>query len=92
MEEAIRRTDHVGRLRDDMFGAVLVGCKGQAGADAFFGRFQHALARVTSERPATLEVAYAVLRLGKAESPEEALREIEKAARKAKVAVAGGTA
>jgi diguanylate cyclase (GGDEF)-like protein len=92
MEEAIRRTDHVGRLRDDMFGAVLVGCKGQAGADAFFTRFQHALARVTSERPATLDVAYAVLALGRAESPEEALREIEKAARKAKVAVAGGTA
>jgi diguanylate cyclase (GGDEF)-like protein len=91
MEEAIRRTDHAGRLRDDMFGAVLVGCKGQAGADAFFARFQHALARVTSERPATLEVAYAVLTLGHAESPEDALREIEKAARKATVALPGGT-
>jgi diguanylate cyclase (GGDEF)-like protein len=92
MEEAIRRTDHVGRLRDDMFGAVLVGCKGQEGADAFFARFQHALARVTSERPATLDVSYAVMSLGGAESPEEALRQIEKAARKAQVAVAGGTA
>jgi diguanylate cyclase (GGDEF)-like protein len=92
MEEAIRRTDHAGRLGEDVFGAVLVGCKGPEGADAFFGRFQHALARVTSERPATLEVAYAVLALGRAESPEEALRDIEKAAKKAKVALAGGTA
>ena len=91
MEEAIRRTDHAGRLGEDVYGAVLVGCKGPAGADAFFERFQHALGRVTSERPATLEVAYAVLALGKAESPEEALRQIEKAARKAKVVVAGGT-
>ena len=92
MEEAIRRTDHAGRLGDDVLGAVLVGCKGPEGADAFFERFQHALARVTSERPATLEVAYAVLALGRAESPENALREIEKAAKKAKVALAGGTA
>jgi diguanylate cyclase (GGDEF)-like protein len=92
MEEAIRRTDHAGRLGDDVYAAVLVGCKGPAGADAFFERFQHALARVTGERPATLEVAYAVLALGRAESPEEALRQIEKAARKAKVVVAGGTA
>ena len=91
MEEAIRRTDHAGRLGEDVYGAVLVGCKGPAGADAFFERFRHALGRVTSERPATLEVAYAVLALGKAESPEEALRQIEKAARKAKVVVAGGT-
>ena len=92
MEEAIRRTDHAGRLGEDVYAAVLVGCKGQEGADAFFERFQHALARVTSERPATLEVAYAVLALGKAESPEEALRQIEKAARKARVALPGGTA
>jgi diguanylate cyclase (GGDEF)-like protein len=91
MEEAIRRTDHTGRLGDDVLGAVLVGCKGPEGADAFFERFKHALARVTSGRPATLEVAYAVLALGKCESPEEALRDIEKAARKATVAVAGGT-
>ena len=91
MEEAIRRTDHAGRLGDDVLGAVLVGCKGPEGADAFFERFKHALARVTSERPATLDVAYAVLALGKSESPEDALRDIEKAARKARVAVPGGT-
>ena len=52
---------------------MLVGCKGREGAEAFFERFQHALARVTGERPATLELAYAVLALGQAESPEAAL-------------------
>lgn len=92
MEADIRRTDHAGRLADDVYAAVLVGCKGREGADAFFERFQSALARVTSERPATLEVAYAVLALGKAESPDSALAEIQKAAKKAKVAVAEGAA
>ncbi len=90
MEAAVRRTDHAGRLADDLYGAVLVGCKGQEGADAFFERFQHALARVTGERPATLEVAYSVLALGRSDSPDAALGAVEKAAKKAKVVVAGG--
>jgi diguanylate cyclase (GGDEF)-like protein len=92
MEETIRPTDHAGRLGEDVLGAVLVGCKGPEGADAFFERFRSALARITGERPATLEVAYAVLALGMAESPEHALRGIEKAAKKAQVAIAGGAA
>ena len=92
MEETIRGSDHAGRLGDDVCAAVLVGCKGPEGADAFFERFQRALARVTSERPATLEVAYAVRALGEAQSPEDELRQIEKAARKAQATVAGGTA
>jgi GGDEF domain-containing protein len=92
LESAIRRTDHAGRLADDLFGAVLVGCKGREGAEAFFERFQQGLARVTSERPATLELAYAVLALGKAESPDSALADVVRAARQAKVAVTEGAA
>ena len=86
LESAIRRTDHAGRLSEDVFGAVLVGCKGRKGAEAFFERFQQGVARVTSERPATLELACAVLALGKAQSPEEALADVVKAAREAEVA------
>jgi diguanylate cyclase (GGDEF)-like protein len=92
LESAIRRTDHAGRLSDDLFGALLVGCKGRKGAEAFFERFQQGVARVTSERPATLELAYAVLALGKADTPESALADVVKAARRAKLAVAEGAA
>jgi diguanylate cyclase (GGDEF)-like protein len=92
MEEAIRRSDHAGRLAEDLFGAVLVGCKGPAGAEAFFERFSDALARVTRERPANLELAYALVALGEVDSPEAALEHVEKAARSAEVAVRGGAA
>ena len=57
MQTAIRRTDHAGRLADDVYGAVLVGCKGLDGAAAFIGRYGQALQRVTHERPAQLEIA-----------------------------------
>jgi diguanylate cyclase (GGDEF)-like protein len=92
MEEAIRRSDHAGRLADDLFGAVLVGCKGPTGAEAFFTRFSDALARVTRERPAGLELAYALVALGEVDSPEAALEQVEKAARSAEVAVREGSA
>ncbi len=92
MEEAIRRSDHAGRVADDLYGAVLVGCKGPAGAEAFFERFSDALARVTRERPATLELAYALVALGEVDSPEAALEQVESAARSAEVAVPGGAA
>ena len=62
---------------DDAFGVVLVGCKGRAGAEAFYGRFQQALARVTRERPATPEVGYSIRALAECDSPEEALEETE---------------
>ena len=81
MQTAIRRTDHAGRIAEDGFGAVLVGCKGLEGAAAFIGRYGQALTRVTHERPARLELAYAICSLGDAESPEEALSRIETEAR-----------
>lgn len=90
LESAIRRADHAGRLSDDLVGAVLVGCKGRQGAEAFFERFQQGLDRVTGERPAKLELAYAALALGKAESPEAALKNVIESARTAQVALAEG--
>ena len=92
MQTAIRRTDHAGRLADDSFGAVLVGCKGLEGAAAFIGRYGQALARVTQERPARLELSYAICSLGDAESPEAALARIEAEARSGAVELAGEAA
>jgi diguanylate cyclase (GGDEF)-like protein len=89
LQTAIRRTDHAGRLADDVYGAVLVGCKGLDGAAAFIGRYGHVLQRETHERPAQLEVAYAMSSLGDAESPEAALDRIETEARNAAMPVAG---
>ena len=92
MQTAIRRTDHAGRIAEDGFGAVLVGCKGLEGAAAFIGRYGQALTRVTHERPARLELAYAICSLGDAESPEAALTRIETEARSGAVELAGGAA
>jgi GGDEF domain-containing protein len=92
MQTAIRRTDHAGRLAEDGFGAVLVGCKGLEGAAAFIGRYGQALTRVTQERPARLEIAYAICSLGDAESPEAALARIETEARGGTVELAGEAA
>ena len=90
MQTAIRRTDHAGRLTDDGLGAVLVGCKGLEGAAAFIGRYAQSLDRVTQERPARFELAYAMCSLGDAESPEAALERIEREASSSAVTLAGG--
>jgi diguanylate cyclase (GGDEF)-like protein len=89
MQTAIRRTDYAGRLGDDTFGAVLVGCKGLEGAAAFIGRYGQALTRVTHERPAQLELSYAICSLGDAVSPEAALTRIEAEAAGAAPELAG---
>ena len=77
LEAAIRRSDHAGRLAEDALGVVLVGCKGREGAEAFYGRFQQALARVTRERPATPEVGHSIRSLAQCDSPDQALEEAE---------------
>ena len=89
MNTAVRRTDHAGRITDDSFGAVLVGCKGLEGAAAFVGRYGQALTRVTQERPAVLDLSYAICSLGDAASPEAALDRIEREARGGAPALAG---
>lgn len=79
LEAAIRRSDHAGRLADDSFGVVLVGCKGLAGAEAFFARFEQALERVMLERPCSLQVEFSVKALGACDSPDAALQDVEEA-------------
>lgn len=92
MQTAIRRTDYAGRLTDDVYGAVLVGCKTLEGAAAFIGRYGQALQRVTHERPAQLEITYAMCSLGDAESPEAALERVETEARDAPAPATEGVA
>jgi diguanylate cyclase (GGDEF)-like protein len=75
IESAIRRSDHAGRLGDDSLGAVLVGCKGAEGAEAFYTRVEEALARVTQERPASPDLTHSIKALGECDSPEQALQE-----------------
>ena len=79
LEAAMRRSDHAGRLADDSFGAVLVGCKGREGAEAFYARFEQELARVTQERPAALQLEHSIMALRDSDSPEQALQAAEEA-------------
>jgi diguanylate cyclase (GGDEF)-like protein len=85
----IRRTDHLGRVDDDLLAAVLVGCKEAAGALAFVTRCERALAGVTTGRPAPVELAYGFGALVEAPSAEEALDTAEQAARAATLGEVG---
>jgi diguanylate cyclase (GGDEF)-like protein len=77
----IRRTDHLGRVGEDSFATVLVGCKGSEGAAAFDARFQEAFGRVIGSRPAQVSVTYGAVSLAEVESPEAGLEAASKAAR-----------
>src|SRR5215212_8583523 len=77
---AIRRTDHLARTSADGLSTVLVGCKGPDGALAFLGRFERSLERVTSNRPAAVQLSYGIQRLAEADSPQHALELAEIAA------------
>jgi diguanylate cyclase (GGDEF)-like protein len=70
---AIRRTDYLARVSTDGLSVVLVGCKGPDGALAFLGRFERSLERVTSGRPAAVQLSYGIQRLAEADSPQQAL-------------------
>jgi GGDEF domain-containing protein len=80
---AVRRTDYHARVSPDGLGAVLVGCKGPDGALAFIGRFERSLERVTSGRPASLELSYGIQRLADADSPQQAVQLAESSAQAA---------
>jgi diguanylate cyclase (GGDEF)-like protein len=79
----VRRTDHLGRVDDDLLAVVLVGCALQSGAQAFVARCERALAGVTAGRPAPIELAYGFQALAEAQSGEEALAIAEHGAREA---------
>jgi diguanylate cyclase (GGDEF)-like protein len=79
----VRRTDHLGRVDDDLLAVILVGCAVEAGAQAFVARCERALAGVTAGRPAPIELAYGFRALAGAQSGEEALAVAEHDAREA---------
>jgi diguanylate cyclase (GGDEF)-like protein len=83
MAGGVRRTDHLGRVDDDLLAVVLVGCGAEAGAHAFVTRCEQALAGVTAGRPAPIELAYGFQALAGSGSGEEALAVAELAAREA---------
>jgi hypothetical protein len=62
-----------------------VGCKGPDGALAFLGRFERSLERVSSGRPAAVQLSYGIQRLAEADSPRQALELAEISARTAPV-------
>jgi diguanylate cyclase (GGDEF)-like protein len=80
---AVRRTDYLARVSRDALSAVLVGCKGPDGALAFLGRFERSLERVTSSRPASLQLTYGIQRLADADSPLHGLELAEISAQSA---------
>ena len=53
---------------------VLVGCKGPAGARAFFARLQDAMVKVSRDRPVSAALDYGICALGDAATPEQALK------------------
>ena len=75
-----RTTDHVGRVGTSTLAAVLVGCHGAEGAEAFVARLRQAIARATQGRPFTVEIACAYSDVKLFDSAAEALSSSEDAA------------
>jgi len=75
----VRRSDIAGRVSDDTFGVILVGCRGIEGADAFMSRLQGAFERKLGQRPEKLALACGIERLAEADSAEAALAAAEAA-------------
>lgn len=75
----VRRSDIAGRVGQHEFGAILVGCRGIEGADAFLTRLQGSFERKLGHRPEKLELVHGIERLSDAESAESALAQAEAA-------------
>jgi diguanylate cyclase (GGDEF)-like protein len=74
---AVRRSDIVGRVAPEMFGVILVGCKGVEGAEAFRLRLESSFERLMSERPEEITLGCGIERVGGAESALAALEAAE---------------
>jgi diguanylate cyclase len=68
-----RRTDIAGRVGDDIFGVILVGCRSIDGVAAFRERLERAFERRLNQRPERLRLACGAVRLTDAPSAASAL-------------------
>ena len=76
-----RSTDHVGRTGAMDLAAILVGCHGEEGAQAFLRRYREGVRRVTRGRAVPISVSCSMLSLADAASAPEALEQAERLAR-----------
>jgi diguanylate cyclase len=74
---AIRRSDIAGRVGDDLFAVILVGCKGPEGAEAFRSRLDASFQRVMSQRPEAVTLTQAIEKLCEADTASAALERLE---------------
>ena len=89
ISRAVRRSDIAGRVGADVFGVILVGCKGIEGAEAFRGRLEASFERVMSQRPEDVALVCGIERLSDAESALAALGRAEDALGAEPVGAAG---
>lgn len=87
-----RSTDHVGRTGAMDLAAILVGCHGLEGADAFVRRLRDGVSRVTQGRAMPISVSCGVLALSDFASAGEALEHAEGVARETTTNAAGPVA
>jgi diguanylate cyclase (GGDEF)-like protein len=73
----VRRSDIAGRVSEDAFAVILVGCRGVEGAEAFLDRLRGGFERKLGQRPEKLELVCGIERLGEADSAEAALARAE---------------
>lgn len=77
----LRSTDHVGRTGAMDLAAILVGCHGFEGAEAFLRRFREGVKRVTHGRAMPISISCSMLAFTDSDSASEALERAERAAR-----------
>lgn len=79
ISRAVRRSDIAGRVGAEVFGVILVGCKGIEGAQAFRTRLEASFERLMSQRPEHVTLICCIERLADAQSARAALERAEDA-------------
>lgn len=69
LQAVARKTDHTGRLDEELMGVILVGCKGHEGAEAFVSRLCSRIEHVSRERPEVPSPVFGFSPLGGIDEP-----------------------
>jgi len=83
---ATRSTDHVGRTGEMDLAAILVGCHGLEGAEAFVRRFRAGVKRVTGGLAVPISASCSTVALAGSPSADNVLEQAERVARDTSVA------